>query len=136
MEGNAPPLSFSRYLLLTLGVYMLFSVPTLAFLVAFRFMPLGFASFFFAVHGILAVPVAGALSWLRLGTDDSDKTPVSLMAACALPAQLFLFLAGGLVGAKIQGTVGGVVGAVLLFLAGKLLGFRVAQFIWRTLRMS
>ena len=130
MPADTPAIPIRKYLLLSLCVFAAFSVPALAALVLLGLLPLGAALFLFAIFALSGIPSTGILAGYASRLDPPSGPPVSLMATCAIPAQLFLFLAGALIGKELSYPAGALVGAVAGFLLGKLLGFRLARFLW------
>ena len=114
----------------SLAVYTLFAIPSLALLALAGLLPIAAAAFFFVVFAVTGIPVTTLFTWGLWSADSALGTPISLMAACAIPAQLYMFLAGGLVGNHFFGPIGGLVVAAAMFLVGKFLGFKLAKALW------
>jgi hypothetical protein len=126
--------TFRTFLVVSIAAYLLFGLPVMALLVGLRFLSVNTAAFMVIALGLPGIPATAGFSWLLGRSGPPEGPPIALMAACAVPAQLYLLFGGGVVGGTLFGPIGGSIAALAMFLLGMILGKALAGVFWRRLR--
>jgi hypothetical protein len=130
MVGVSRTPSLGRFLIGTILGHLVFAVPVFCALVAFRLLSMRAAAVLFPVLLAPGSMTAGFLSWLMVRSVPRSSGRRYAGAACSVGAQLYLFLAGGLIGSRIAGLAGGTTGGVFFFLLGTAAGHLIGGILW------
>ena len=133
MRIDMTPDDHSRYrmrthLIVAVICNLTFAIPSFILLVALNLIELEPAILLFIIYS-LASPIAGLLTWL---IDKGSRGENALLAIKALgiwPFRIFGFLVGGMIGYRLVGSIGGIVGAILFYLIGRYIGLRFGSFL-------
>jgi hypothetical protein len=129
-------ISLRTFLAISIAAYALFGIPVVALLVGFGFLSVNAGTWIAVGIGLPGIAASAGFSWLLGKSRPPSDPPIGLVAACAVPARLYLLFGGGVVGGVLLGPIGGTIAAVVMFLLGMVLGEALARFVWSRLRWS
>lgn len=118
MSDHPGPHSFRKFLGLACATHFAIGVPVLAVLAVLNLMPWRAVLLVFAFVLLLACPTVALVGWLIAKGSNWANASTAFKVCGIVPAQLYGFLGGGMIGFRAFGTVGGVIGAIAMSIMG------------------
>jgi hypothetical protein len=105
-----------------------FTIPSFILLVVLNPSDLEPAILLFIIYSLIS-PIAGLLTWLIDKGSRGENAVLAIKALGIWPFRIFGFLVGGMIGYRLAGSIGGIVGAILFYLIGRYIGLRFGSLL-------
>ena len=129
MTINRPDIPFSSYIYATAIGHLVFALPTMVGALLLNLIRSRDLFFIIIPMAIISVSTGAAIAWLFAKGSNWTKPYASIAASCSVPGRIYPMLFGGLLGFHYFDTIGGIIFAVLFYLAGLALSFRLGKFL-------
>lgn len=127
------PNDHSRYrlrthLIVAVICILTFTIPSFILLVVLNPSDLEPAILLFIIYSLIS-PIAGLFTWLIDKGSRGENAVLAIKALGIWPFRIFGFLVGGMIGYRLAGSIGGIVGAILFYLIGRYIGLRFGSLL-------
>lgn len=133
MTINRPDIPFSSFIYATAIGHLVFALPTMVGALLLNLIKSRDLFFIIIPMAIISIPTGAAIVWLMAKGSNWAKTDAFIAASCSVPGRIYPMLFGGLLGFHYFDTIGGIILAVLFYLAGLTLSGRLGKFLTKRL---
>jgi hypothetical protein len=108
------PVTIRKYFKASILGIVIFAIPAIIFMMVINLLNSNIL-IIISLITLIEFPITSIIMWLIAKGSNWQNTKIGLITAFIFPSRIYSILVGGLVGFRIAGLVGGILGSIILF---------------------